>query len=421
MRIWIVHQNAYAPPESAGTRHFELARRLIARGHDVLIVATSFYHKSKVETRLYDGESWARETILGVPYLWIKTPAYGNGALGRMWNWAVFMARIWRGTGLSEQAPPDVVVGSSPPLTSAFAARGLARKLRVPFVLEVRDLWPLTLLEVGGHSPRHPVIRGLAAMERSLYRSADRIISLLPAAEEWIRTVAPKAAPVTWIPNGVDLEAMYVSAASTGDATFDVVYAGAHGRANGLASIVDAAALMSGETDADGREIRFHFFGDGPEKGELKARAVRERVTNVHFHDPVPKTDIPGILAEADAFVVTLKHSPLYKYGMSLNKLFEYLAAGRPIVFGGDAVNDPVAEAGAGISVAPEDPRALAEAVRTLAALSGAERQAMCERGRVYARAHHDFDLLAVRFETVLEEARAGSKTDPISRPLARV
>jgi glycosyltransferase involved in cell wall biosynthesis len=188
---------------------------------------------------------------------------------------------------------------------------------------------------------------------------------------------------------------------------FIVMYAGSHGLSDALDSVLDAAAILNEE--APGR-FCFCFLGDGPNKRELRRRVETENIANVVFDDPVPKQKVFSILQDADAFIITAKKTDLYRYGISPNKLHEYMAAARPTIFAGESHNNPIAEASAGITVAPEDSGAIARAVQALALMSNDERWAVGLRARRYIEEHHDFTVLARRLELVLQSALASSE-----------
>jgi glycosyltransferase involved in cell wall biosynthesis len=330
-----------------------------------------------------------------------------------MKNMAMFAAKVWRGVGTKQLGKPDVIIGSSPHLFGALAAERVSRRLKVPFVLEVRDLWPQTLIDLGSVSAGHPVIKGLERIERYLYKHAERIITLLPQAREHMMTKGAAGDKVVWIPNGVKLEAQTPAALPTGG-VFTVMYAGTHGLANGLDAILDAAAIL--QRDPVARGVRFHFVGDGPFKERLQVRCEQEGLANVVFDAPVPKGHVFGTLQRADAFIVTLRDIPLYRHGISLNKIFDYFAAARPIVFGTNDGNNPVSEARAGVVVRAEDAPAMAEAIKHLLSLTPEERYQMGLRGRRYVQEHHASTHLAQKLEEVLKGAASVSKQSTFRR-----
>jgi len=392
--------NHYAEPYG---RQHNLAGELIRRGHRVVIFASSFDHRTRQENRLAPGEKVKREDIDGVPYVWLRTPPYPGNTSARVWNMAVFAGRIWRVGKAAGFERPDVIIGSSPHLFAALAAQRLAARFRVPFVLEVRDLWPQSLVDLANVSARHPVVRGLEKMERYLYRRAARIISLLPGAVDHMVEKGADRERVVWIPNGINTDLVPPPEPPANDGVFTVMYAGAHGLANALDYVLDAAAVLQQE-DLD-RRILIRFIGDGPEKSRLQEVAAQRELTNVRFDGPVPRNRVYDLLREADAFVMPLKHSPVFRWGVSPNKLFDYLATARPVIFSVNSPINPVAEAQAGLTVPPENPLALAEAIKELLYMSPEKRWEMGLRGREYVERYHSFARLADKLEKTLKDA----------------
>lgn len=392
--------NHYAEPYG---RHHNLAGELIRRGHRVVIFASSFDHRTRQENRLAPGEKVKREDIDGVPYVWLRTPPYPGNTSARVWNMAVFAGRIWRVGKAAGFERPDVIIGSSPHLFAALAAQRLAARFRVPFVLEVRDLWPQSLVDLANVSARHPVVRGLEKIERYLYRRAARIISLLPGAVDHMVEKGADRERVVWIPNGINTDLVPPPEPPPNDGVFTVMYTGAHGLANALDVLLEAASIVGSETW--GRGVRFRFIGDGPEKPRLMERVRGENIKNVFFEDSVPRNKVYNLLKESNVLWVTLKDSPLYRWGISLNKLYDYLAAARPIVFGANVTVNPVAEAQAGLTVPPENPLALAEAIKELLYMSPEKRWEMGLCGREYVERYHSFARLADKLEKTLKDA----------------
>ncbi len=405
MNVWLVNHYAVPPGQPGGTRHYALARELVRRGHRVTIVASSVEYLTRQERHLGPREIYRLEQVEGVPFLWLRTLPYRGNSLARVGNMLTFTWRVLRWAPRVLTAPPDVIVGSSPHPFAAWAASRLAAHFRVPFVLEVRDLWPQSLIELGNFAPWHPFILGLAALERHLYRRAARIITLLPGAVDHIRAKGGDPARVVWIPNGLDLTLVPPPQPPPEDGVFTVMYAGAHGRANGL-DVALAAARELQRVAAP--PVRFVFVGDGPEKPALQAQARAWGLRNVRFEDPVPKREVYRRLQQADAFLMILRPSPVFRWGVSPNKLFDFMAMARPVLFCVQTPYNPVAEAGAGLSVPPGNAQALARALQQLAALSPRERWEMGLRGRRYVERAHAMPVLAARLEQTLQAVRRG-------------
>jgi glycosyltransferase involved in cell wall biosynthesis len=227
-------------------------------------------------------------------------------------------------------------------------------------------------------------------------------------AHEYITACGVPREKIAWIPNGVDLSRFgdfKVSASSEPEKVFKVMYLGAHGQANALDVLIQTAKNIQ---DQGYYEIRFILVGDGPEKPKLMALAKELGLLNVEFRDPVPKSEVAKVLHEADAFFVQLGGTEVYRYGISSNKLFDFMAAGKPVFSSAAAPKKPVEEAGCGFTIPPRDPDALAEAVIKLYQMSPQERAEMGKRGREYVEKHHDIRKLAAQLESVLQSVLSG-------------
>ncbi len=399
MNVLIVNQYVRLPWQDGGTRHFLIARELVRQGHEVILVASPVSYLSGVvdpdiRTGLADYN--------GVKVLWLASPPYRSHSLSRIWNMLVFAAKVAFSPSVQRLPRPDVVIGSSPHLFAAFASALRARAMGVPWVFEVRDLWPLSLQAISGFGRKHLLVRLFGWIERRCYRWAHRVVSLLPNAAEYMETHGASPGSVRWIPNGIDPGPLTAEPVQHWGARFVVTYAGTHGRANALDSIIEAAALLRRQGYA-GR-ILFRLVGEGGEKPRLQALAHERAPGMVEFLEPVPKEQVRDILMATDICIAVLKDISLYRYGISLNKLFDYLAAGRPVLLAGDSPNNPVELSGAGLVVAPENPVAIAEGVRKLMELSAEERAAMGRAGRRYVEEHHSIPVLADRYVQVLQE-----------------
>jgi glycosyltransferase involved in cell wall biosynthesis len=253
-------------------------------------------------------------------------------------------------------------------------------------------------------SPRHPFIRVCQAAEDAACRDADVVVSMLPCVHEHLRAHGLDASKLHVVPNGVlvrewsepaaPLDA--ILAAHIQDAhdrgRLVVVYAGAHGIANALDSLLDAAAILRDEA------FSFVLVGDGAERKPLAARVAAEGLASVRLFDPIAKRQIPSLLAQADITYIGWQRVPIYRFGIAPNKLMDYMMAGCAVLHSVEAGNDAVAEAGCGVTVQAESAPAIAQGLRQLAAASPEERRAMGARGRAYVRRHHDWPVLAQRF-----------------------
>lgn len=393
--VWMLNHYAPKPDSQGGMRHLSLARHLRRHGWSTTIIAA--------DTHIGGDQPDERLTHDGVSFVWLPARPYVGNGTGRILNMLDYTRAVLRRGALSGLEAPDVIIGSSVHPLAAWAGRRLARRHRVPFVFEVRDLWPQTLIDMGRISHGHPAAVALRWLEKSLYRSAARIIVLLPRAGDYIEPLGIEPEKIVWIPNGVALDRFPANPPKVPSENFTLMYFGAHGEANGLDNLLEAMRLLS---EVHGRhDIVLRLIGDGPLKPSLQASARSMGLANVRFEDPVPKARIPAIAAEADAFVICVRNLPkLYRYGISMNKLYDYLAAGRPTIISVSAANNPVAEADAGITVPPEDPQALAAAIVEMASLPKVRLEEMGQAGRRHVDENFDMGRLAARLASVLDD-----------------
>ena len=382
--------NHFAVPREApgGTRHAELVanferwRATIIAGNRNLLTR----HKTRFDSAFRPVWVW---------------PYTGNGPT-RVLNWlsyavTSFVAGVRAGR-------VDLVYASSPHLLAGLSGWLLARSRRVPFVLEIRDLWPDVLVDMGALNESSIVLRLLRGLEHFLYGQAARIVVLTQGVADHLKTLNIDANRVVVVPNGADPED-FRPPASREDlrARFDfdgfvAVYAGAHGPANGLSLVLDAAA------DLQATEPRIHFVlvGDGVEKPALTERAEREGLSNVRFLDPVAKRDMPALLNAADAGLHVLADVALFRYGVSPNKLYDYLAAGLPALTNTPGeVSAIVMEAGAGVAVAPDG---IGEGLLTLARASQKQRWSWGENGRRWMEANRSRRASAAKLEAMFDD-----------------
>lgn len=392
--VWIVNHYAQAPDGAGGTRHYQLAKALRKRGWIAYIIAASTVHKQSCYQRLGKCEPARLEYFDGIPFLWLRTPSYTGNGLGRILNMLTFTLRLLTRHPQNFLPVPDVVIGSSVHPFAAWSAQRLACIIKVPFIFEVRDLWPQTLIDFGVIAENGIPAMLFRALESFLYRKSCKIITLLPYAHRYIKRYGISPKIVHCIPNGVDISAWEECKPPFIDNTkpLQLMYFGAFGRANALDVLIRAMHELQHRDDAP--DVTLRLIGDGPSKSTLIEMVEQLSIPNISFEPSVPKSDIPKIASDADVFVLNLVDSPLYTYGISLNKLFDYMAASRPIIFGCSAANNPVAAAGAGITVPPANPSAFVDAIYTMASYSHEKLYEMGIAGRAYVEAEHNSETL---------------------------
>ncbi len=399
MHILLIHQAFAALNEPGGTRHHELARHLVSRGHRVTIIASPVsYLTGRRGTR---SQPELNQEEAGITLLRAYTyTALHRSFVHRVFSFISFMVSAFL-TGLRVRNV-DLVWGTSPPIFQAGAAWALARVKRVPFLFEVRDLWPAFAVAVG--VLRQPgLIRAAEGFERFLYRQADCVLVNSPGFIDHVRRRG--ARHIELVPNGADVT-MFEANADGEDfrrahglgSRFVAMYAGAHGLSNDLGVLLDAAALLRSRED-----IVWVLLGDGKEKQALEMQAAALGLDNVLFLPPIPKTEMPAALAAADACIAILLPLLMYKT-VYPKKVFDYMAAGRPVVLAIDGVIREVVEAAsAGVFTPPGSPAELARAVDQLAGDQESAR-AMGRNGRQYLKGHFDRQRLAEKLADILEQ-----------------
>ncbi len=403
MRILLINHYAGSPQLGMEFRPYYLAREWQRMGHQVYIVGASYSHLRQLQPPC--GQTLVRETLTEIHYLWLRTPSYVGNGLGRVRNMLTFLARLWvAAPQLARQLKPEVVIASSTYPADVFPAQRIAALCRARRVFEVHDLWPLSPRVLGGMPAWHPFIVAMQVAENRAYRWAERVVSLLPLAREHMVRHGMAPEKFVYIPNGVAVDEWTNSRAPLPEehrrilshlrqeGKFVVCYAGSHGVANALEYFVEAAPLL------EGSPVHLVLVGAGPEKPALEARARRLSAQRVTFLPPVQRHALPALFALADALYLGWRRCALYRYGISPNKLLDYMMAAKPVLHAVEAGNDPVAEARCGLTVEPESPPAIARGVGHLLALSPQERAAMGTRGRTFVLEKHDYRVLAQRF-----------------------
>jgi glycosyltransferase involved in cell wall biosynthesis len=402
--VWIVNQYAGSTVHGMEFRHHALGKELVRRGHRVVIISGSYSHLYTTPPRT--SGRYTFEDLDGITYCWVKVPRYRAAmSIGRVVNMLAFAAGLYC-LPVGRLPAPDAIIVSSPSLFPILPAERWARRWGARLVFEVRDLWPLSLEEVAGLSSRHPLVLLMGWFERRAYRVADSVVSVLPASLPHFVSKGMTASKFASIPNGVTADALLDPAAEAPDqiraamagSSFSVGFVGTLGLANALDTLIGAARILKDEP------IRVVLVGEGSERAALE-RASRD-LPNVVLCRPVPKDQVPAVLRLFDVCYAGYRPRPIYRFGISPNKVFEYMAASRPIILSARAANDIVADAACGITVEPGDPAALAQAIRTLRALPSRERALLGRSGRAYVEREHGVPGLVDRYLQVLEDGR---------------
>jgi glycosyltransferase involved in cell wall biosynthesis len=408
MKLLYFHQHFTTPDGSWGTRSYEMAKALVAAGHDVTMVCGSAARgRTGLDGPFHRGR---REgSVEGIHVVELELPyANEDGMLTRSF---AFLRFAVRGMQIAVTRPADLVFATTTPLTAALpgiAARWLRGRR---FVFEVRDLWPELPREMG--VIRNPVtLTMLGALEWMGYRSASHLIGLAPGIARGIARLGVAPDRITLIPNGCDI-AMFTDGATAvrpaGIAHDDLlaVFTGTHGPANGLDAVLDAAAVLKSREQ---HRVKLLLVGDGKDKAALMARASAEGLGDiVRFEPPMPKRALPALMKCSDVGMQILADVPAFYEGTSPNKFFDYLAAGLPVLTNYPGwVADHVTRSGAGIAVTPRNAESFADAL--VALLEEKDRGTLAARRVASAElGAREFDrtILAARFVATLEHAAA--------------
>ena len=397
INIWLINQYSYPPGKSNWRRHFDLFKNFPKEEYNIDVICGSFVHDRKEEI-LNKGEKYRLINSEGIKYHILSGILY-KSKLVRMLSMIQFFFKVlFFSKKLKDK--PDIIYASSPHPFNGLAGMYLARKYKCPFILEIRDLWPETWVAMGATTKKSILYKVFAYIEKVLYKNADKIVTLT-ANKDYYISVGVDEKKVEIVSNGVDLE-KYDSLLKEEspirllENKFNVLYTGAHGTANCLDNILEVAKLIEND------DIVFNFIGEGEKKEELIKKSEEYNLKNVRFYSPVNKNLIPNTLKNGDVMIVVAKNTPLYKYGISFNKIFEYFASSKPIIFSGNVANDMVKEANAGISVEAENIEKIKEAVLSLYSMSKEQREVLGKNGRKYVEENYDTKVLSKKIEKII-------------------
>ncbi|MBC7596933.1 MAG: glycosyltransferase family 4 protein [Kineosporiaceae bacterium] len=343
--LWLINHYAATPLDGAGgLRHHFLASRLGELGWTTTIIAATTVHSSREQRA---ASTLRRGRFGNVSWHWIKSPNYTSGGLSRLVNMLVFTARLLVPRTTRSLSSPSMVLGSTVHPLAAWAALRLARRHRVPFIFEVRDLWPETLIDMGALARDGLPARLLRRLERHLYRNAELIITTMPEAHTYITTFGVDREKIVWISNGTDVDS-YKLTPPPMNVPFRFLYCGTHGTANDLEQII--LGFHNAQNASGPGAMFLELVGNGPSKPALielvDSLGLHESVL---FSDAVLKSELPQMMEKADAVVLSMLPLKLYRFGISMNKLFDYLASARPVLLTGNPVNNVVRDANAGV------------------------------------------------------------------------
>ncbi|MEQ3339765.1 glycosyltransferase family 4 protein [Clostridium butyricum] len=406
MNILLINHYAGSDYHGMEFRPFYMAREWKNKGHNVTILGANFSHLRKNNPVIE--KDFQEEVIDGITYVWVKTPQYQGNGVGRIKNISTFMWKLRTNYKmLADKYKPDAVIASSTYPLDIYPAHRIAKRCNAKLCFEIHDLWPLSPMEIGGFSEKNPAIVILQRAEDFAFKNSDVIVSILPNADKHIRERGFLTDKFVYVPNGIltgekneaPMEKTIERLQELKEQGYFLVgYTGNHSPANVLDTMIDAAKKTTDE------KVKYVLVGKGNVKNELMEYAKANNVTNIEFLDPVLKDNMDNVLELLDIGYIGLKKQNLFNYGVSPNKLFDYMMASLPVIYAVEASNDPVKDSNCGISVPAENPEAVVEAVMKIKNLSEEEKIKMGGNGKKYVLDNHMYEGLADKFLNALKK-----------------
>ena len=395
-----------------GGRHYYFAKYLIAHGYKVIIFCASSLHGQNRQAVDLNGQLSLEQSVDGIPFVFVKTRSYeGNGAkrVLSMVNYYFNVKKVAK-----KYDAPDVIIGSSVHPLACVAAINLSKRYKCKNIVEIRDLWPESIVAYGIKSPKNPLIKVLYHAERWLYAKADSILFTFRGGRDYIiekKWDKEQGGPIDLgkiyhINNGVDLdifesncqEAVVEDSDLSNPGFFNLVYTGSIRRANNIDLVLDTAKLVASP------KVMFLIWGDGDQLERLQTRVREEKIQNVLFKGRVEKKFVPSIVSQAYATFFVLENSPLFRFGLSLNKSFEYLAAGKPLIIVGEAGYSMIDEYSCGYHVREHSAEHFAQAIDQLMVLDNVEYNKMCRNSKDASK-EYDFKVLTNKLVDIVENS----------------
>ncbi len=403
MRLWFITKYFEVPQDSFfPTRHYFFSKYFARKGIEVDAITSA----SSITYKKVKGFAWVR-IIDGFRYIVLRGPKIRLGAnLKRILSWFIFEWRLNRAPRKLNLQKPDIILVSSLSLLTALTAIRFKRKYGAKFVFEVRDIWPMSLVDIVGISPKNPAVKFLAWVEKKAYENADYIVGTMPRLDLHIKEVIDKPFRFKHIGQGVDPEffdnleplPLQIENMIPKD-KFIVGFAGGFNLAYKLEQFVDVARILK---DRGMNDIVLAFMGDGPEKEKVMEKA--KGLDNMIFLPRVTKKQVISFLTKCDVLVNSFRDRQIYKYGISPNKWIDYLYSARPIIMSCSCDTDIIVEVGCGELVPAERPDLIAEKIIEYYHKPKEELEEMGKRGREYLLKHMNYDVLSDKYISIFNE-----------------
>ena len=383
-KVLIVNQFACLPEESSGTRHYSLSKYFSKYNWKAFIIAGSIEHSTSKQ-RLRKNQKIKLKIIDNVTFFLIKLKKHKSSSLKfRIFNMIIFFIKLISTKFDKYIEKPDVIIGSTISPLAALGALIISWRYRVPFIYEVRDLWPETLIEMNVIKRKSLISFLIDLLDIFLAKRSFKTICLMPGGPKYYMKKGISKDKLIWIPNGVEEDKKFIYEEKITSSKFKIIYLGSHGPSNALKTIIYAASYLKNKgINLNLFEIK--LIGDGPLKDEMKNLTKLLKLSNIVFEDSVPKSQVQEKLKTADALVLTMNNIPkLYQYGISFNKIFDYLYSGRPILMTSCATNNYIEISKSGLISPAEDYKILGKNILKMMEYSNSQRNIMGLRGREY-------------------------------------
>jgi glycosyltransferase involved in cell wall biosynthesis len=398
-KIWVFNQFAGTPESGWGERHFYFAQYWLEAGHEVIIFSGSFNHVFKKNVTVEAG-NYKEEIYKGVKFVWVKNPVYNPQSIKRFISMLIYTLRLF---GLVKKyGIPQNIIVSSMPIFPILPALWYKSKYKANVIFEIRDIWPLTLIYLGGVSKWHPLVLFIGWFEKIAYKYSNKVVSLLPNARTHIEDVAGKTVDFHYIPNGIDPVLVGNEPipnelkSKIPQEKFIVGYAGTIGLANALEHLIEAALTFE-----DSDDVFFLIVGDGYLKKELMLKCQGRN--HILFYPKIQKSQVQDLLKYFDVAFVGRAGSELFSHGVSANKYFDYMLAGKPILDSNNRIKDPVELSGCGIIVEPDNMISVRQGILYLRQKSELELSAVGEKGKIFVNQHHQIKNLSKQYIELLK------------------
>ena len=400
--IWIINQFANLPSESSGTRHFSLSKYFHKYNWSATIISGSIEH-STFKQRLTTNQKLKIEIFDKVTFLLVRLKKYKSNSLNRrIFNMIIFFIKLITLKLDKYIDKPDIIIGSTVSPLAALGALIISWKYRLPFIYEVRDLWPETLIEMKVIKRNGLIAFLINQLDIFLAKCSSKVILLMPGGIRYYVKNGIAKEKLTWIPNGVEENKNFIYKKKFSSSKFEIIYLGSHGPSNSLKTIIYSVAYLK-DKGIDLNQFEIKLIGDGTQKDQLKRLAKLLKLSNIRFEDPILNSKVQEHLKTADALVLTMNNLPkLYQYGISFNKIFDYLYSGRPILMTSCSFYNYVEISKSGLVCPAEDYKLLGNNILKMMEYSNAERNNMGLRGREYVLKNFLYENLSEKLVSLL-------------------